>query len=49
MVSRILRSSRRRGEVGGEEAWLVDVYTLSRWSWRLVWSCWLGLVPKIYL
>ena len=47
MVSRVLRSSRRRGEVGGEEAWLVDVDRLIRWSWELVWSCWLGLVPEI--
>jgi hypothetical protein len=49
MVPRILRSSRRRGEVGGEETWLIDVYTLSRWSCRFVWSCWLGLVPEINL
>jgi hypothetical protein len=49
MVSRVLRSSRRRGEVGGEEAWLVDEDTLCRWSCWLVWSNWLGLVPKIYL
>jgi hypothetical protein len=45
MVSRVLRSPRRRGEVGGEEAWLVDVYSLSRWSWELFRSYWLWLVP----
>ena len=49
MVSRVLRSSRRRGVVGGEEAWLVDVDRLIRWSWELVWSCWLWLVPEINL
>ena len=47
LVSRVLRSSRRRGEVGGEEAWWSVVDRLSRWSWELVWSCWLLLVPEI--
>jgi hypothetical protein len=49
MVSRVLRSSRRRGEVCRDEAWLVDVDTLCLLSWELVWSCWLGLVPEINL
>jgi hypothetical protein len=49
MVSRVLRSSRRRGEVGRKEAWLVDVYSLSLLSWELVRSCWLRLVPEINL
>jgi hypothetical protein len=49
LVSRVLGSSRRRGEVGGEEAWLVDVDSLCRWSCWLVRSCWLRLVPKINL
>ena len=49
VVSRVLRSSRRRGVVGGDEGCWVDVYILSRWSWGLVRGCWLWLFPEIYL
>ena len=46
-TSRLLRSFRRRCEVGGEEGCWPGSALLSRRSWGLVWSCWLGLVKEI--